>query len=90
LFATALIVQSISAPRCAKTPNPNVRGSNPLGHGTSLHPDLFGGRAAPTAAVPGQHHVRMNMYIAQVKKGQFEVVKNLGAIDPKERVLENV
>jgi branched-chain amino acid transport system substrate-binding protein len=34
--------------------------------------------------VPGQHHVRMNMYIAQAVNGSFKVVKNLGAIDPKE------
>jgi hypothetical protein len=26
----------------------------------------------------------MNMYIAQVKSGKLEVVKNLGVIDPKE------
>jgi hypothetical protein len=26
----------------------------------------------------------MNMYIAQAKEGHFEVVKSLGAIDPKE------
>jgi branched-chain amino acid transport system substrate-binding protein len=37
--------------------------------------------------VPGQHHVRMNMYIAQARRGQFRVVKNLGPIDPNERVL---
>jgi ABC-type branched-subunit amino acid transport system substrate-binding protein len=34
--------------------------------------------------VPGQHHVRMNMYIARSEKGTFKVVKNLGLIDPKE------
>jgi branched-chain amino acid transport system substrate-binding protein len=34
--------------------------------------------------VPGQHHLRMNMYIAQSKAGRFEVVKNLGVIDPNE------
>ncbi len=34
--------------------------------------------------VPGQHHVRMNMYIAQAKNGRFEIVKSLGAIDPNE------
>jgi ABC-type branched-subunit amino acid transport system substrate-binding protein len=34
--------------------------------------------------VPGQHHVRMNMYIAQASSGQFRIVKNLGVIDPKE------
>ena len=35
--------------------------------------------------VPGQHHVRMNMYIAQARNGQFEVVENLGTIDPDEQ-----
>ena len=34
--------------------------------------------------VPGQHHVRMNMYIAQASNGHFKIVKNLGVIDPKE------
>jgi branched-chain amino acid transport system substrate-binding protein len=36
--------------------------------------------------VPGQHHVRMNMYIAQATDGAFRIVKDLGAIDPQERV----
>ena len=35
--------------------------------------------------VPGQHHLRMNMYIAQARSGRFEIVESLGAIDPKER-----
>jgi hypothetical protein len=34
--------------------------------------------------VPGQHHVRMKMYIAQAKNGRFEIVEELGAIDPQE------
>ena len=34
--------------------------------------------------VPGQHHVRLNMYIAQVKNRALNVVKSLGAFDPKE------
>jgi branched-chain amino acid transport system substrate-binding protein len=34
--------------------------------------------------VPGQHHARMNMYIAQAKNGSFKVIKSLGVIDPKE------
>ena len=34
--------------------------------------------------VPGQHHVRMNMYIAQVRDGTLEVVESLGAVDPHE------
>jgi ABC-type branched-subunit amino acid transport system substrate-binding protein len=39
----------------------------------------------PAAMVPGQHHLRLNMYIAQAQGGRFTVVKNLGPIDPKER-----
>ena len=34
--------------------------------------------------VPGQHHVRMNMYIAQAHNGNFKIVNSLGIIDPKE------
>ena len=34
--------------------------------------------------VPGQHHLRLNMYIAQARNGVFEVVENLGRVDPKE------
>jgi hypothetical protein len=34
--------------------------------------------------VPGQHHVRMNMYIAQASNGTFKIVKKLGVIEPKE------
>lgn len=37
--------------------------------------------------VPGQHHLRMNMYIGQVQGGQMKVVEQLGAIDPDERVV---
>jgi branched-chain amino acid transport system substrate-binding protein len=37
--------------------------------------------------VPGRHHVRMNMYIARAKNGRFEIVENLGAIDPDEAVV---
>jgi ABC-type branched-subunit amino acid transport system substrate-binding protein len=42
------------------------------------------GPGGPAEMVPGQHHLRMNMYIAQSKAGRFEVVKNLGVIDPNE------
>jgi branched-chain amino acid transport system substrate-binding protein len=37
--------------------------------------------------VPGQHHVRMNMYIAQANNGNFKIVKSLGVVDPKEAVV---
>ena len=48
------------------------------------HASIAQGPGGPAEMVPGQHHVRMNMYIAQSKGGRFEVVKNLGVIDPKE------
>ena len=38
----------------------------------------------PAEMVPGQHHLRLNMYIAQAQAGEFKVVKELGRIDPKE------
>ena len=48
------------------------------------HAKISQGPGGPAEMVPGQHHVRMNMYIAQAKSGKFEIVKNLGVIDPKE------
>ncbi len=42
------------------------------------------GPGGPAAMIPGQHHVRMNMYIARAGNGTFEVVKSLGAIEPRE------
>jgi branched-chain amino acid transport system substrate-binding protein len=48
------------------------------------HASIAQGPGGPAEMVPGQHHVRMNMYIAQSRGGSFEVVKNLGVIDPKE------
>ncbi len=50
------------------------------------HAKIADGPGGPAEMVPGQHHVRMNMYIAQAKNGVFNIVKNLGVIDPKERV----
>jgi len=38
--------------------------------------------------VPGQHHARMNMYIAQARGGRFEIIKSLGAIEPQEQLVE--
>jgi len=49
------------------------------------HATIPEGPGGPAEMVPGQHHVRMNMYIAQARNGQFKVVKNLGIIDPKEQ-----
>jgi branched-chain amino acid transport system substrate-binding protein len=51
------------------------------------HAKLDEGPGGPAQMVPGQHHVRMNMYIAQSHHGQFEVVKKLGVIDPKEALV---
>jgi ABC-type branched-subunit amino acid transport system substrate-binding protein len=51
------------------------------------HARIAEGPGGPAEMVPGQHHVRMNMYIAQASSGQFRVVKSLGVIEPKERSL---
>jgi ABC-type branched-subunit amino acid transport system substrate-binding protein len=48
------------------------------------HAKIAEGPGGPAEMVPGQHHVRMNMYIAQAKDGQFKVVEDLGVIDPQE------
>jgi len=48
------------------------------------HARIAEGPGGAAEMVPGQHHVRMNMYIAQAKKGNFEIVKSLGAVDPRE------
>jgi branched-chain amino acid transport system substrate-binding protein len=39
----------------------------------------------PAEMVPGQHHLRLNMYIARARAGRFEIVQQLGAIEPRER-----
>ena len=52
------------------------------------HAEIADGPGGPAAMVPGQHHLRLNMYIAQARSGRFEVVENLGAIDPQERPVE--
>lgn len=51
------------------------------------HGRITEGPGGPAEMVPGQHHARMNMYIAQAISGRFSVVKDLGAIDPKEAVV---
>lgn len=51
------------------------------------HATIADGPGGPAAMVAGQHHVRMNMYIAQASNGQFRIVKRLGAIDPNERMV---
>ena len=52
------------------------------------HAQIAEGPGGPAAMVPGQHHVRMNMYIAQARSGRFEIVKSLGALDPQEPIVE--
>ena len=52
------------------------------------HARIAEGPGGPAEMVPGQHHARLHMYIAQARGGRFEVVKNLGAIDPKEQLVE--
>jgi ABC-type branched-subunit amino acid transport system substrate-binding protein len=51
------------------------------------HAKIPRGPGGPAEMVPGQHHVRMNMYIAQANDGAFKVVEALGVIDPKESVV---
>lgn len=48
------------------------------------HAKITEGPGGPAAMVPGQHHVRMNMYIAHAVNGSYEIVESLGPIDPKE------
>src|SRR6202521_803424 len=48
------------------------------------HAKIAEGPGGSAEMVPDQHHVRMNMYIAQASNGSFKIVKNLGVIDPKE------
>src|SRR6266513_2020979 len=48
------------------------------------HAKIAEGPGGAAEMVPGQHHVRMNMYIAQAGNGHFTIVKSLGVIDPKE------
>ena len=48
------------------------------------HAKIAVGPGGPAEMVPGQHHVRMNMYIAQVREGTLEIVESLGAVDPDE------
>src|SRR5919197_714035 len=48
------------------------------------HAKIAKGPGGPAEMVSGQHHVRMNMYIAQAKDGNYEIIKSLGVIDPKE------
>jgi branched-chain amino acid transport system substrate-binding protein len=50
------------------------------------HAKIAEGPGGPAEMMPGQHHVRMNVYIAEVRAGALEVVESLGAIEPSEHV----
>jgi ABC-type branched-subunit amino acid transport system substrate-binding protein len=50
------------------------------------HAKIAEGPGGPAEMVPGQHHVRMNVYIAQVRSGSLDVVESLGAINPNEHL----
>ena len=52
------------------------------------HARIAEGPGGPAAMVPGQHHARMHMYIAQARAGRFEIVESLGAMDPQEALVE--
>jgi ABC-type branched-subunit amino acid transport system substrate-binding protein len=52
------------------------------------HAEIAEGPGGPASMVPGQHHLRLQMYIAQARSGRFEIVESLGAIDPQEREVE--
>jgi ABC-type branched-subunit amino acid transport system substrate-binding protein len=52
------------------------------------HAEIAEGPGGPAAMVPGQHHLRLQMYIAQAREGRFEIVESLGAIDPQEAEVE--
>lgn len=51
------------------------------------HARISEGPGGPAEMVAGQHHARMNMYIARAAGGKFNVVKSLGMIEPKERIV---
>src|SRR4051812_3387715 len=51
------------------------------------HAQVAEGPGGPAAMVPGEHHARMNMYIAQARDGRFELVESLGTIEPQERLV---
>src|SRR4029079_3342168 len=51
------------------------------------HAQIAEGPGGPAAMVPGEHHVRMSMYIGQARGGRFEIVESLGAMDPQERLV---
>ncbi len=53
------------------------------------HATIAEGPGGAAQMVPGQHHARMHMYIAQARSGAFRVVADLGVIDPREALVGN-
>ena len=51
------------------------------------HAQIAEGPGGPAAMTPGQHHVRMHMYIAQARSGKFNIVKSLGPVEPDEELV---
>jgi ABC-type branched-subunit amino acid transport system substrate-binding protein len=51
------------------------------------HAHVAEGPGGPASMVPGQHHARMNMYIARARDGRFEVIEDLGMSEPQERLV---
>jgi branched-chain amino acid transport system substrate-binding protein len=51
------------------------------------HAKIAVGPGGPAEMVPGQHHVRMNMFIGQVQGGEVRTIKQLGVIDPDEQTV---
>ncbi len=68
-----------------------VREADSLDQGAVIgaldHAKIAVGPGGPAEMVPGQHHVRMNMYIGQVRDGAIKTVKSLGVVDPDERIV---
>jgi branched-chain amino acid transport system substrate-binding protein len=52
------------------------------------HAALANGPGGAASMAPGQHHLRLNMYIAQARNGRFEIVRSLGAVEPGEAIVE--
>ncbi len=51
------------------------------------HATIAVGPGGPAEMVPGQHHVRMNMFIGQVQGGAVRTIEKLGAIEPDEQIV---
>jgi ABC-type branched-subunit amino acid transport system substrate-binding protein len=51
------------------------------------HAKIAVGPGGPAEMVPGQHHVRMNMFIGQVQGAAVRTIKQLGVIDPDEQIV---